>query len=313
MASSTATKCEDGASAAKCCDLKVTTFYKAGALVGKGGIWDPPTKNYYYTDIQAKTIHKYHIPTGKRTDYNVGFQVGAMALTEDGEGLVLAYEDGFGMWSFKNEKFTVLANPYGVNSGWRMNDGACDSKGRFWAGRLFKTDESKPGEIYRLETDGKTATKVIDNICCTNGLLFSPNKKLLYCGDSTLKKIFVWDYDEESGTPSNRRLFLDTAPLFEGVPDGATIDDDGYLWVCFYDGQKLVSISPEAKVVCSIDMPVKRPTQPSWFGDNLDELLVTSASAGVDMNQFPLSGHVLHLSPGARGQLKAKYKYNPAH
>lgn len=133
-----------------------------------------------------------------------------------------------------------------------------------------------------------------------------------YCGDSSLKKIFVWDYDEESGTPSNRRLFLDTAPLFEGVPDGATIDNEGFLWVCFFDGEKLVRISPEAEPVCTIVMPVKRPTQPSWFGDNLDEFLVTSASYKVDMNEWPLSGHVFHVdSPGARGHLKAKYSYNP--
>jgi len=293
------------------CDPQITTFYEAGAIVGKGGIWDPHTQNYYYTDIQAKTIHKLHVPTRERKDYNVGFQVGAMALINGGEGLVLAYEDGFAKWSFKEEKFTVLANPYGINSGWRMNDGACDSKGRFWAGRLFKTDESKPGEIYRLETDGKTATKVIDNICCTNGVLWSPDNKRMYCSDSTLKKIFVWDFDEESGTPSNRRLFLDTAPLFPGVPDGATIDNEGFLWVCFFDGQQLVRISPEAKPVCSIAMPVKRPTQPSWYGDNLDEFLVTSASLGVDLNEFPLSGHILHLVPGAQGRLKAKYNYNP--
>ena len=132
-----------------------------------------------------------------------------------------------------------------------------------------------------------------------------------YCGDSTHKKIFVWDYDEESGKPSNRRLFLDTAPLFAGVPDGATIDNQGYLWVCFFDGQKLVRISPQGKPVCIIDMPVKRPTQPSWYGHNLDELLVTSCSLGVDVNQWPLSGHIFHLSPGAQGQLKAKYRYNP--
>lgn len=102
-----------------------------------------------------------------------------MVLIEDGEGFVLVYEDGFGMWSFKNEKFMVLVNFYGVNSGWCMNDGVCDFKGWFWVGWLFKIDESKLGEIYRFEMDGKIVIKVIDNICCINGLLFSFNKKFL--------------------------------------------------------------------------------------------------------------------------------------
>lgn len=157
----------------------VKTFYEAHAVVGKGGIWDPTTENYYYLDITGMTLHKLHIPTMERKDWHAGTQVGAMALIEGGEGLVLAIEDGFAIFSFKEEKLHVVATPYGVNTGWRMNDGACDSKGRFWAGRLFKTDESKPGEVYRLENDGKTAKKMIDNICCTNGVLWSPDNKLM--------------------------------------------------------------------------------------------------------------------------------------
>lgn len=139
-----------------------------------------------------------------------------------------------------------------------------------------------------------------------------------YCGDSTHKKIYVWDYEEESGTPSNQRLFFDTAGYFSGVPDGANIDSQGYLWVCFFDGSKLVRISPEAKVDRIYNMPVKRPTQPIWFGEKLDQLLITSASKGVNTRIWPESGNVLKLHAGVRGQLKNKFKLlssppNPGH
>lgn len=39
--------------------------------------------------------------------------------------------------------------------------------------------ENEPGEIYRLETDGRTVTKVIEGVYCTNGILWSPDNKLL--------------------------------------------------------------------------------------------------------------------------------------
>ncbi len=161
------------------CGLQVQTFYEAGTEVGKAGIWDPETGNYYYVDILKMILHVLHVPTLKHTDYNVGTMVGAMALSKNGKGLVMAVEDGFGFWDLKEHKFRLLASPYGVNTGWRMNDGACDSKGRFWAGRLFKTDETKPGEVYRLETDGVTAKLMIEDICCTNGVLWSPDNKRL--------------------------------------------------------------------------------------------------------------------------------------
>ncbi|BBN10019.1 hypothetical protein MPTK1_5g00240 [Marchantia polymorpha subsp. ruderalis] len=287
---------------------EVYRFYSAHAEVAKSGIWDPQNHKYYYCDITQGSFHILDLIDMSREDYSVGLKIGAMALIEGGTGLVMAVRDGFGIWDFATKKFELVATPYGINSGWRMNDGNVDSKGRFWAGRLFDTDETKPGMIYRLELDGKTATPVIDGICCTNGVLWSPDNKRMYCGDSTHKKIYVWDYEEESGTPSNQRLFFDTASYFSGVPDGANIDSDGYLWVCFYDGNHLVRISPDAKVDRVYNMPVKRPTQPVWFGENMDELLVTSASKDVNRNMWPESGNILKLHAGVQGQLKNKYR-----
>ena len=40
----------------RCCDPQVNAFYEAGTIVGKGGIWDPETQNYYYTDIAGKAF-----------------------------------------------------------------------------------------------------------------------------------------------------------------------------------------------------------------------------------------------------------------
>ncbi|KAG6544949.1 hypothetical protein Mapa_013641 [Marchantia paleacea] len=290
-------------------DHRVYIFFEARTIVGKGGIWDPSTNKYYYIDITGKSLHILTLgATIQKEDFDVGMQVGAMALIEGGCGLVMAVRDGFGIWDFSKKKLELVATPYGVDSGWRMNDGACDSRGRFWAGRLFDTDETKPGQIYRLENDGKTATPVIDGICCTNGVLWSPDNTLMYCGDSTYKKIYVWDYDEESGTPSNKRLLIDTSKIFHGVPDGATIDKEGFLWTCFFDGHKMARISPDGTVDRVYDLPVKRPTQPCWFGDKLDTLLITSASKDVNIANCPESGNILKIHVGVEGQLKAKYK-----
>jgi len=145
--------------------------------------------------------------------------------------------------------------------------------------------------------------KLCQNVCWLN-----LNR---YCGDSSMKKIYVWDYEEESGTPCNRRLFMDTSHHFQGVPDGATIDNNGFLWVCFFDGHKLVRISPEGCVDLVMDLPVKRPTQPVWYGNNLDELLITSAHLDVDMCQYPQSGNILWLKTCFHGALKNKYNYRP--
>ncbi|KAL2632963.1 hypothetical protein R1flu_004442 [Riccia fluitans] len=289
---------------------EIYRFYAAHADCGKSGIWDPENHKYYYCDMTQGTLHILDLTDMSREDYSIGMQIGPMALIEGGSGIVMGVRDGFGIWDFATKKFQLIASPYGVNTGWRMNDGNVDSRGRFWAGKLCDKDETKPGTIYRLELDGKTATPVIEGICCTNGLLWSPDNKLMYCGDSTLKKIYVWDYEEESGTPSNQRLFFDAAAYFDGVPDGSNIDREGYLWVCFYMGHHLVRISPNGKIDRVYNLPVERPTQPLWFGECLDELLITSASLDVDTTIRPESGNILKLFAGVRGQLKNKYKLN---
>jgi hypothetical protein len=55
MAGVAPTECDELPKEMQTCP-EITTFYEAGAVVGKGGIWDPETKIYYYTDIAGMTL-----------------------------------------------------------------------------------------------------------------------------------------------------------------------------------------------------------------------------------------------------------------
>jgi sugar lactone lactonase YvrE len=56
----------------------------------------------------------------------------------------------------------------------RMNDGACDPQGRFWAGTMAHDESPGAGVRYRLELDG-SCTTVLAGLTISNGIGWSPD------------------------------------------------------------------------------------------------------------------------------------------
>jgi hypothetical protein len=114
-------------------------------------------------------------------------------------------------------------------------------------------------------------------------------------------RLHVVDYDTATGTPSNRRLFIDMNPL-PGRPDGAAVDADGCYWICGNDAGLVHRFTPAGKLDRSLAVPVKKPAMCAFGGAGLDTLFVTSIRPeGVDLSDQPLAGGVFALRPGVRG------------
>src|SRR5262249_22678119 len=86
---------------------------------------------------------------------------------------------------------------------------------------------------------------------------------------------YAYDYDPDTGRATNRRLFADTREL-GGMPDGATVDSDGLLWMALYTGGKLAAFRPDGKIERIIDMPVSQPASVMFGGPDLDQLYVVT-------------------------------------
>jgi sugar lactone lactonase YvrE len=64
--------------------------------------------------------------------------------------------------------------------------------------------------------------QLLDGFITPNGMAFGPDGRTMYLSDSnaSVQSVWAFDYHLETGTPSNRRLFIDMKPL-PGRPDGA--------------------------------------------------------------------------------------------
>ena len=150
-----------------------------GAGHGECPTWNPADRSLVWVDISAGQIHRFDPSTGADEAVSVGSQLGSVAPRSSG-GLVLAIEEGFAVLdSFAGEPRLVAAIDHGPGPVTRMNDGKCDSQGRFWAGSMAYDCAPGHAALYRLDPDLRVS-KVLGGITISNGLDWSDDGRTLF-------------------------------------------------------------------------------------------------------------------------------------
>src|SRR5437773_1998117 len=112
--------------------------------------------------------------------------------------------------------------------GW-FNDGKVDRNGRLWAGTIDDKCIDPTGSLYRFDPDG-SIHRMARGFICSNGLGWSPDNRTMYFTDSIVRKIWAYEFDSKKGEIGERRIFA-TFSDSDGVPDGLTVDAEGFIWV----------------------------------------------------------------------------------
>src|SRR5437773_5121998 len=163
-------------------DQDVELLVDARAEIGEGPVWDGERGRLIWVDIAGRLIHEFEPQTGLDTSWPVPMMVGAVSLRRSG-GLVMAAEDGFWICDRDLSHLRRLAAIEADRPENRMNDGKCDSRGRFWAGTMARDTRPDAGALYRLEADGGVRT-MVSPVGLANGLGWSPDERHMYYADS---------------------------------------------------------------------------------------------------------------------------------
>lgn len=130
-----------------------------------------------------------------------------------------------------------------------------------------RTQEQEVKGVYYLSPDGKI-TRVIDDFVQPNGLIGTPDGKIIYVADIGDKKI--WKYNiQPDGTLINKTFF---APHGS---DGMTIDNKGNIYLTM---GKVWVYSPEGELVQEIEFP-ESPANICFGGKNRKTLFVTARTS----------------------------------
>ncbi len=277
--------------------------------LGESPLWDVAKQRLYWLDSLGGDIRRCMADGSELRHWKMPAAIGSMALRVGG-GAVVALETGLHLFDFDTGARTLIAHPEQGLANVRLNDGAIDSRGRLVIGSLdmgtiYDPPETRTprGSLWRLDAD-LSVHQLATGISVANGPCWSPDNSKFYFTDTNLQTIFVFDWDEASGTPRNRRPFVQGAEI--DLPDGCTVDAEGYVWSVFngaYTGKGQVRrFAPDGTLDRTIDMPTPRPTSLMFGGPDLDILFVTSMTIPSDIPKTPFDGRLFSIHGlGARG------------
>lgn len=277
----------------------------AKARLGEAAFWDARTQRLWWSDIEGCLLHRYDPATGTDETWPMECEVGCLAPRAAG-GLVLAMRDGFWLWDEASGERRPVTDPEADRPANRFNDGTTDLQGRFWAGSARIHDREPMAAFWRLDPDHSVAGPFWDGTRTTNGLAFSPDGRTMYLSDSApqTRTIFACDYDPETGTPGERRVFAHTDDL-AGRPDGGTVDAEGCYWMAGVGGWQLVRFTPMGRVDLIVPFPAERPSRIAFGGPDLSTMYVTTIGTGLtpgSEEKQPQAGGLFALRvPGVSG------------
>ena len=281
-------------------------------ILGEGPRWDARRGELLRVDIAAGRVFRELVADDGslipiRT-YRLPGTVGAVAPIEGDRGWVLAAGRGFALLD-PDGAFSVIAEV--ASEGGRMNDGAADPQGRFWAGTVAE----RPGAavLYRLDRDGRIDA-MLDGLTTSNGIGWSPDGRTMYLADSGPRVIHAFDFDGDAGTISPGQVLVEV-PEEIGTPDGLTVDAEGDLWVAIWGGGRIHRYSPAGGLRQVLAVPAMQTTSCAFAGSDLHRLYVTTATEDWtdEMRRAdPKAGLVYRFEIDATGRPADPFRPDPA-
>lgn len=280
---------------------KTEIIYDERLLVGESPVWDEKRKELIFVDIRGKCLFRMDWASGRCKKIELGQMVGCTALCENGDMLV-SMEDG--IYRLLPDGTINLAHTPTKIKGERFNDGKVAPDGYYYVGT---TGADFSGAFYRLGDDG--LVELFGGCGCSNGLDWSYDGSIMYYCDSRKQKIERFNFDLKSHSLSDRKTVKEIS-LSDGSGDGMCIDADGKLWVAVWGGSHVERIDPKnGEILEVIELPASQVSSCCFAGDELRDLIITTAAVRIDENKEPLAGRIFCARVEVPGVCFNRYKF----
>jgi sugar lactone lactonase YvrE len=193
-----------------------------------------------------------------------------------------------------------------------LNDGAADPWGAFWVGSLAADAEPGRGSVYRFRQSTGAST-MFNGVTISNGIGWSPDRRVMYYVDSGPGTITSYDVDHR-GEISHPRPFAHFDVATEGTPDGLCLDAEGYIWVAVWGGYEVRRYAPSGEVVARVRVATAQPSCCAIGGANGTTLYITTAQEDMpasQLDQEPDAGRLFAVDVGVSGRPLDPYRPSP--
>lgn len=283
------------------------------AELGESPLWCTEDRCLYWLDIVGSTINRFDPQTGTNTVWSLPAAPGCFAFRNNG-GAVVAAQDGIYDLDFSTGLVKRVFDPVHDPAKFRFNDGKTDRQGRLWVGTVgADMGANNTGSAY-YRYDGRSLVEVLRSVGMANGTAFSPDGKTMYRGQTTDRKIFAYDYDPATGTPSRERVFA-VVPDDLGMPDGATVDTEAAYWVALTAGPEggkagIARYTADGRLDTYFETPVPLPTMVAFGGLDMSTLYFTSGrlQAWMKYKVPDIAGSIFAVKTPFRGVAETNFQ-----
>ena len=284
-----------------------------GDACGEGLAWHAAHNAVYWVDINRFLIHRLTLADSCVRTWMFEEAVTAITLTDRDDTLAVVLGSGVILWEPQIDRRSAPIFQLDVWPGVRFNDARADPRGSLWMGTMrnnVNADGSsgaaggRDGVLYRLDPDG-AVTRWCSDIGISNTIAWSPDRKRFYFADTLQNIVWVYDYDAATGAIANQRPFLEN--FDRGLPDGSSVDAEGYVWHCRHDGGCVVRIAPSGEIDRVIEMPVLNITTCAFGGADSKTLYITTARC-ESVPWERLAGGLFSIRTDVPGQPENRFK-----
>jgi triosephosphate isomerase (TIM) len=259
-------------------------------VLGESPVWSDRDQCLYWVSAPEEEVWAWNMidPPYRRL---MGTVLGCVALKAGEPGSIVLG----GERAILEVKMTGDTNDYATGpnilrerpdqaSTTRPNDGRVDRQGRLVFGmynnyhRAGASEGENNAGLFRLNEKLEYENILDYQFRVSNCICFPADGSTMYFCDSPTRKVYAFDYPTQPGGKlCNRRLIWTVPSNLPGVPDGAQVDVDGFIWIALSGAGRVVRVDPHSgSVDMVVHLPVKSPTSCTFGGRDLDELFITT-------------------------------------
>lgn len=244
--------------------------------------------NVYFTDQPNDKIMVWTVDGELETFLDKTGRANGMFFDRGGRRLITASDGENEIWSIdvKTKEHEVLVDNFegkrfnGPNDLWVHPDGGVYFTDPLYARDYWTTrtpERQLPGEyVYYLSPDRRTVTIADGEVVKPNGIIGTPDGKILYVADIQARRTYAYDI-EHDGTLTGKRL---AAPMGS---DGMTIDSEGNIYLT---GRGVTVFNPQGDRIEYIPIDGSGTSNVCFGGKDGKTLFITATKSlyGIRMN-----------------------------
>lgn len=285
------------------------------ATLGECLSWQDATKSWWWTDIEAASLQSWE-PGQAVVTYKLPDRLGSFVHCRSGR-ILLGLAKRLCFASLPKNVAVPASSAHLTSSAatvqlavqslvavdpaeprTRVNDGRTDRHGYFVFGTMNEAPEKRPiASFYQFSIPYGLRRLALPAVAIANSICFSLDGKTMYFTDTLSRRIQQCDYEAETASVSNIRLFA-IPEDDKAYPDGSAIDRNGCLWNAEWGAGSVAQYAPDGRCLQRLSVPTKNPTCPAFGGINGDYLMVSSARQEMsteELTRMPAAGSLFEM------------------